>query len=109
MPFQEAPSPPMTPELREACKRAMHIIKRDGQMLRAGRGALFVMEQVGFVWTARFFRLIPFIWFVELGYWTLARNRKFFGKFLFRTDYTSPIDAQNPAQESDQADDPPAS
>jgi hypothetical protein len=98
----------MTAELREACKHAMHVIKRDGQVLRAGRGALFVMEQVGFVWTARFLRLIPFIWFVELGYWTLAKNRKFFAKFLFRKDYTSLIVAQGDSQAGAQADDHPA-
>jgi hypothetical protein len=28
----------------------------------------------------------PFIWLVELGYWIVARNRPFFGRFLFRSE-----------------------
>jgi hypothetical protein len=40
-------------------------------------------------WHPRAVRLAarrPFIWLVELGYWVVARNRPFFGRFLFRSE-----------------------
>jgi len=83
VPYQEAPSPPMTPALYEACKRAVHVIKSDGTVLRAGRASLFVLEQIGWGWAARLLMLPPFIWAVELGYALVARNRSFFARFLF--------------------------
>ncbi len=74
----------MTPELREACGRAMHVITSDGRVLKAGRASLFILSQVGFRWFARVMGWVPFIWFVELGYYIVARNRHFFSRFLFR-------------------------
>lgn len=74
----------MTPELRAACERAVHVLRTDGQMLRAGRATLFVLSQVGFPTLARVLGWPPFVWAVELGYYIVARNRRFFGKFLFR-------------------------
>ena len=74
----------MTPQLRAACERAAHVILADGRILRAGQAALFVLSQVGFPWTAGILRWPPFIWLVELGYYIVARNRRFFGRFLFR-------------------------
>ena len=74
----------MTPELRAACGRSAHVIHPDGTTLKAGRAALFVLSQVGFRWIASVLSVVPFIWFVELGYYILARNRRFFSRFLFR-------------------------
>ncbi|MXX18255.1 MAG: DUF393 domain-containing protein, partial [Dehalococcoidia bacterium] len=34
VPYQEAPSPPMTPELREACAEALHAVTPRGRVLR---------------------------------------------------------------------------
>ena len=75
----------MTPELRHSCRRAMHVLLPDGRVLRAGRGSLFVLEQLGLgrLWL-RLLALPPLIWLVELGYLIVARNRSFFGRFLFR-------------------------
>ena len=39
--------------------------------------------RVGWGWLARVLSWPPFLWFVELGYWIVASNRRFFGKFLF--------------------------
>lgn len=83
MPFQEAPSPPMTPALEARCRRAVHVITTDGRILRAGRASLFLFERCGFKWSARLFSLPPLVWLVELGYIIVARNRRFFGRFLF--------------------------
>ena len=69
---------------REACQRAIHVIKPDGTVLRAGRATLYVLEQIGWGTFARFLGYPPMIWFVEIVYWLVARNRRFFSKFMFR-------------------------
>ena len=83
VPYQEAPSPPMNPVLSSACARAVHVVKPDGTILRAGRASLFILERIGWGWFARLLRLPPFIWLVELVYWFVARNRPFFARFMF--------------------------
>ncbi len=83
VPYQEAPSPPMTPDLYRACDRAVHVVRPDGVVLRAGRAVLYLLECVGWGWRARLFSLPPFIWAVELGYAIVAKNRRFFSRFLF--------------------------
>jgi predicted DCC family thiol-disulfide oxidoreductase YuxK len=84
VPYQEAPSPPMTPDLAAACERAMHVVKTDGTILRAGRAALYVLGAIGWRRRARVLSWPPLVWFVELGYFIVARNRRFFSRFLFR-------------------------
>ena len=84
VPYQQAPSPPMTPELRKACGRAVHLVMPDGGLLRAGRACLWVLERVGFPVLARVLRVPPLVWAVEVGYWLVARNRQLASRFLFR-------------------------
>jgi len=84
--YQEAPSPPMTPQLREACAQAVHVVTPDGRALRAGRAALCVLALLGWPRAAAILSLPPLIWLVELGYWVVARNRPFFALFLFRQE-----------------------
>jgi predicted DCC family thiol-disulfide oxidoreductase YuxK len=74
----------MTPALRRACARAVHVITTDGQVLRAGRATLFILARAGRPWLARVGALLPLRWLVELAYWTVARHRGFFGRLLFR-------------------------
>jgi predicted DCC family thiol-disulfide oxidoreductase YuxK len=74
----------MTPALREACKRAVHVVTSGGQTLRGGRATLFVAEQLGHRRLARLLRVPPLVWAVELGYRVVAANRSFFSRFLFR-------------------------
>ena len=76
----------MTPELAEACERAMHIACRDGTLLRAGRAALFLAGEIGWRRSSRFLSHPPMIWFVELGYTVVARNRRLVGRILFREE-----------------------
>lgn len=80
------PSPPLTPALLEACERAVHVINSDGNVLRAGRATLFILERTGWGYgiLPRVLARPPFIWFTELGYAMVARNRSFFSRFLFR-------------------------
>ena len=83
VPYQEAPSPPMTAQLALACEQAVHVVKTDGTILRAGRAALFLLEQTPWKPLAKVLALPPFLWLVEIGYGVIARNRPFFARFFF--------------------------
>jgi predicted DCC family thiol-disulfide oxidoreductase YuxK len=83
LPYQDAPAPPMTPALRAACARAVHVITRDGRVLSAGRASLFVLGELGYSRTAMVLGSPPLLWIVEAAYRLVARNRGFFGQFLF--------------------------
>ena len=74
----------MTPQLYGACQRAVHVITADDRIIKAGRAALFVLEEIGYPpWLIRPLSWPPLVWFTELGYWIVARNRPFFSRFLF--------------------------
>ena len=74
----------MTPQLYEASQRAVLVITAGGRIFKAGRAAMFVLEEIGYPhWLIRPFTWPPLVWITELGYWIVARNRSFFGKFLF--------------------------
>ncbi len=74
----------MTPELRDACRRAAHVLRPDGTLLAAGRASLHVMAGLGWRRTARVLSWPLFLWAVEWGYGLVARHRGFFSRFLFR-------------------------
>jgi len=77
----------MTPALREQARKAVQVIAADGRHLSAGRAILFALQEID--WHPRAVRLAgrrPFLWAIELGYWIVARNRPFFGRFLFRAE-----------------------
>lgn len=82
VPYQEAPSPPMTEALRAACARAVHVVTPEGKVLRAGRATLYVLGRLGHPLLARVLALPPLVWAVELGYWFLARNRRLVSRLL---------------------------
>ena len=86
-PYQQAPSPPMTPELYVACEKAVHIVTPDGRVIRAGRASLFILERIGWDRVARILSLPPFVWFVEVAYRIVADHRPFFSRFLFTREY----------------------
>lgn len=74
----------MTPLLYEACQQAAHVLTIDGRTLKAGRAAMFILEEIGYPrWLIHPFTWPPLVWFIELGYELVARNRPFFSKFLF--------------------------
>jgi hypothetical protein len=69
----------MTPLLREQARKAVQVVTAEGAQLSAGRAVLFVLEQIG--WhpaLARLGQRRPLVWFVELGYQLVARNRSHF-------------------------------
>ncbi|MEK6709683.1 MAG: hypothetical protein AABZ64_03810, partial [Nitrospinota bacterium] len=82
LPYQEAPSPPMTEELRARCERAAHLILPDGRTLAAGRAVLGVLALLGWRRAAALLSLYPFVWIVEAGYWLAARNRGRLGRLF---------------------------
>ena len=83
--YQDAPQPPMTAELYEACKHAVHVIQADGEVLRAGQATLFILERLGWGYgLPGLLKLRPFIPLGELGYAVVARNRSFVSRILFR-------------------------
>ncbi len=75
----------MTPELFEACERAVQLITPEGEILRAGRAMLFVLGELGWGGWARILAVPPFVWIVEIAYRIVARNRRFFSRFMFRS------------------------
>lgn len=83
VPYQEAPSPPITPALRAACAEAVHVVRPDGEILRAGRACLYILERLG--WGAsRLLARSPWIGAVELGYRLLVRHRGPLGRLATR-------------------------
>lgn len=90
----------MTPELRLACQRAVHVVTGQGKVLRAGRAVLFALREIGWVWTARLLSIPPLIWCVELGYAVVARHRKLFARFLFRTEYPVPPELEGDPEQA---------
>ncbi len=73
--YQEAPSPPMTPELRRACAEALHAITPRGRVLRGGDATIFTLGALGWRGPARVLWLRPLRDVVGFGYGIVARNR----------------------------------
>jgi len=82
--YQQAPAPPMTAALQQACARAVHVVTADGQVLRAGRAVLYIAGQLGHAALARVLAVPPLLWAVEFAYFLVARNRRLFSRVLFR-------------------------
>jgi predicted DCC family thiol-disulfide oxidoreductase YuxK len=74
----------MTPELYRACGESVHVIDRQGSILRGGRATLFMLEEEGWGPIARFLSHPPFVWLVELVYRFVAANRSLFSRLFFR-------------------------
>ena len=105
VPYQQWDDPRMTPELQEACARAMHVVRADGTMIVGMDAVIFCYEQLGWRWL-RVGTWIPFRWPLALAYKVVAANRRIFSKILFTGDQgfnaTCRIDeAELPAQEAE--------
>jgi predicted DCC family thiol-disulfide oxidoreductase YuxK len=84
VPYQMVPNPPLTPDIRAACRGAVHVRTKDGQWLRGGRACLFVLEHIGWPRLARLGRVPPLMWIIEGVYRVVAANRAFFSRLLAR-------------------------
>jgi hypothetical protein len=65
----------MTPELREACRRALHVLTRDGRTLAGGDALPIIVGALGWHRTARVTARPPLIWLLRPGYALVARFR----------------------------------
>lgn len=90
VPYQRAPSPPMTPRLRRACARSVHVVTPEGRVLRAGRAVLYIIGVCGWPTAARLLGLPPLVWAVEIGYRIVSENRTFVGRFLLTHEPVDP-------------------
>ena len=79
MPWQDAPSPPMTPLLQIQARRAVQLIASDGRHLQGGQAALFALRETGWHPTlVGLFEHRPFVWAVDFAYKIVAANRPSF-------------------------------
>ena len=74
--YQEAPSPPMTPELQAACAEALHVITPQGRTLRGGDASIYTLGALGWRALARLLWLRPLRDLVGLGYGVVARRTR---------------------------------
>lgn len=64
------------------CEKAVHLIKSDGEILRAGRAMLWALRFTKWHQIARILNWPIFLPFVEFGYKIVAANRPFFSRFF---------------------------
>jgi predicted DCC family thiol-disulfide oxidoreductase YuxK len=83
--FQPNQEADISDELRRACQDAVHVVKSDGEVLKAGRAMLFCGQFTRWHQLARIGQWPIFLPFVELGYALVAKNRLLFSKILFRS------------------------
>jgi predicted DCC family thiol-disulfide oxidoreductase YuxK len=76
----------MTDSLAARCARAVHVITPDGRILSGGRASLYVLDQIGWSRFVAIFSRWPLVWFVEAGYWLVARNRGLVSRLIFRRE-----------------------
>ena len=76
----------LAPSVKEACAEAVHVIKADGEMIRAGRAILFCGTFTRFGGWARIGLWPIFLPFVEVGYKFVAHNRNLVSKFFFKCE-----------------------
>ena len=88
VPYQNAPDPPMNRDLRARAGRSVQVITPEGRNLQTGRACLFILDGIGKRATAKFWGTPPMVWFFELGYRVMARNRSLFSKFMSRDPKT---------------------
>jgi predicted DCC family thiol-disulfide oxidoreductase YuxK len=82
VPYQEAPEPPATPQLRAEAARAVQVVTSEGERLSGGEAILFALRHTD--WHPQVARMLmrrPFLWGVEAGYWVAARNRGRLSRF----------------------------
>jgi predicted DCC family thiol-disulfide oxidoreductase YuxK len=80
--FQDCPNPPLTPDLRERCSKAMHVIDEGGRIYRGGDAFVFLRRAFGKP-LAGVLGVQPFKAIVDFAYWIVSNNRGFFAPFLY--------------------------
>ena len=76
IPYQDAPSPPMTPAFRVQAARAVQVVTAEGTCYSGASAVMFALESVGWhAGIARSLRKRPLRWGADALYWLIARNR----------------------------------
>ena len=86
--YQDAPSPPMSPALRDAAARAVQIRFPGGEGPGGGRACLLVLDRLGYRRLARVLGGKPLLPLAAAAYRAVARHRGFLGRFLSRNPAT---------------------
>ena len=84
VPYQKAPTPPMTTLLAHRCANSVHVITHEGRLLSGGSACVYVMGRIGFGMTERVGTTPPFNILVETAYRFVARNRRLLNILLGR-------------------------
>ena len=93
--FKPYQSVALAPSLKEACSHAVHVIKSDGEVIRAGRAMMFCGLFTRFSGWARIAMWPLFLPFIEVGYAFVARNRNLVSKLFFKTERPEQFDRAN--------------
>lgn len=91
MPFQESDDPRVDDALRARCRDALYVLPVEGEPLHSARALLYVGRRIGFGWITWLGWIPPILWGLELGYRYMARNRKLFARYLFRSETGGPF------------------
>ena len=83
--YQTAPDPPLDPELRERCSKAMHVIDEQGKVYRGGEAYVYLMRAFKRPFSG-FIGIQPIKALVSFAYWIVSNNRPTFAKFLYKKE-----------------------
>lgn len=86
MPFQEVPTPPMTPEWYARCQQAVQVCTAEGDVLQGGRACLKIGAVLGYRRLATILAWPPLVWGVEAMYRMVARHRPLVARWMFRRE-----------------------
>lgn len=90
--FKPYQSVDLAPSLAESCSHAVHVIKADGEVIRAGRAMMFCGLYTRFSGWARIAMWPIFLPFIEIGYKFIASHRMLVSKVLFKTERPDQFD-----------------
>jgi len=82
VPYQEVPSPLMTPLLTRQYQRSVQLILPAGRMLSGGGAVLGVLSILGWKKSYTIISLLPLSFIVEIVYRLISRNRWIIAKTL---------------------------
>ncbi|MDZ7728218.1 MAG: DUF393 domain-containing protein [Dehalococcoidia bacterium] len=85
VPHQDAPWPPMTQELYDACQGALHVRTQSGRLYRGGDAVIAILRGLGRRNLARVLMLPGLRQLVHLGYRAVAANRARLTRLLPRS------------------------
>lgn len=84
LPYQEAPSPPMTEEIRRTAAGSVQVRFPGGGGQEGGRACLLILDRLGYRGLVSVLGRQPLASLVDWGYRIVARHRGFLGRFLHR-------------------------